>query len=393
MFIVGDLFTAADIAIACACFNLKLVPSNAERKNLKNVTRWFYTCVNQPKLEPFFQHSKMHLLPSTLQQARPSLPAMLQPSPKMALIQRSRRTLQSTPLWYQRQSQRQRSKAAMAPKAVPSARDSGGQRRGPVPRRAGGDCRWVGPESAEADASVPETQRWIIRQRHSGRPQRDDRGLCGGNGMRRHWSMRLVTGQIRKVSKARPSRSRRRGLWCMAPFRTRRRIQCPKRGTLEKAGAPTFAHEDNVCAAATRVAMHARHAQLLPGQRFSVHSHPLVTGADCEGLARCFRDDVAKKDVPRTKEGAVDYTKTFGKPSFLTVSGQINVECFSCAMSDVYTFGPTFRAEESHTSRHLAEFWMIEPEIAFADLDDDAALAEDYLKYCVFTCSTTAGLI
>ena len=82
--------------------------------------------------------------------------------------------------------------------------------------------------------------------------------------------------------------------------------------------------------------------------------------------------------------GAVDYSKDFfGKRANLTVSGQLNVETHCCALSDVYTFGPTFRAENSHTSRHLAEFWMIEPEIAFADLHTDMDLAEDYIKYCV----------
>jgi asparaginyl-tRNA synthetase len=73
----------------------------------------------------------------------------------------------------------------------------------------------------------------------------------------------------------------------------------------------------------------------------------------------------------------------FGKPSFLTVSGQLNVENYACAIGDVYTFGPTFRAENSHTSRHLSEFWMIEPEIAFATLEDNMQTAEDYLKFCL----------
>jgi asparaginyl-tRNA synthetase len=82
--------------------------------------------------------------------------------------------------------------------------------------------------------------------------------------------------------------------------------------------------------------------------------------------------------------GAVDYSKDFfARRANLTVSGQLNVETHACALSDVYTFGPTFRAENSHTARHLSEFWMIEPEIAFADLTDDINLAEDYLKYCV----------
>merc|ERR1719161_818663 len=88
--------------------------------------------------------------------------------------------------------------------------------------------------------------------------------------------------------------------------------------------------------------------------------------------------------LPKGADGKPDYSKDFfGKPAFLTVSGQLSVENYCCALSGVYTFGPTFRAENSHTSRHLAEFWMIEPELAFADLWDDMDCAEDYLKYCV----------
>ena len=84
------------------------------------------------------------------------------------------------------------------------------------------------------------------------------------------------------------------------------------------------------------------------------------------------------------KNGTVDYQHDFfGKPTFLTVSGQLAVENYACALSDVYTFGPTFRAENSHTSRHLAEFWMIEPEMCFADIYDDMECAENYLKYCL----------
>ena len=87
-------------------------------------------------------------------------------------------------------------------------------------------------------------------------------------------------------------------------------------------------------------------------------------------------------NLPRTPEGKVDWAKDFfGREAFLTVSGQLNVETYCMALSKVYTFGPTFRAENSNTSRHLAEFWMIEPEIAFADLADDATLAERLLKY------------
>ncbi|GAK86788.1 asparaginyl-tRNA synthetase [Vibrio ponticus] len=88
------------------------------------------------------------------------------------------------------------------------------------------------------------------------------------------------------------------------------------------------------------------------------------------------------ENLPRTEEGKVDYNEDFfGKETFLTVSGQLNAEAYACALSKVYTFGPTFRAENSNTSRHLAEFWMVEPEVAFAELDDVAKLAEDMLKF------------
>ncbi len=116
-----------------------------------------------------------------------------------------------------------------------------------------------------------------------------------------------------------------------------------------------------------------------------VHT-PIITASDCEGAGEMFRvSTLDMVNTPLNDEGAVDFDKDFfGKESFLTVSGQINVESYACSMSRVYTFGPTFRAENSNTSRHLSEFWMIEPEIAFADLNDDADLAEDFLK-TIFT--------
>ena len=112
-------------------------------------------------------------------------------------------------------------------------------------------------------------------------------------------------------------------------------------------------------------------------------STPLITGSDCEGAGEMFRvSTLDMENLPRNDQGSVDYKKDFfGKETFLTVSGQLNVETYACALSKVYTFGPTFRAENSNTTRHLAEFWMVEPEIAFADLADAADLAEEMLKY------------
>ena len=110
---------------------------------------------------------------------------------------------------------------------------------------------------------------------------------------------------------------------------------------------------------------------------------PIITASDAEGAGNMFR--VSTLDLanpPQNEKGGIDYEQDFfGRETFLTVSGQLNVEGYCLSLSNVYTFGPTFRAENSNTSRHLAEFWMIEPEIAFADLDDLADLAEDFLKY------------
>jgi asparaginyl-tRNA synthetase len=109
---------------------------------------------------------------------------------------------------------------------------------------------------------------------------------------------------------------------------------------------------------------------------------PVVTASDCEGAGALFRvTTLDPEKLPRNDTGGVDYTKDFfHKPAFLTVSGQLQVESFACSMGKVYTFGPTFRAENSNTPRHLAEFWMIEPEMAFYDLNDNMALAEGLLK-------------
>ncbi|MGE4261431.1 asparagine--tRNA ligase [Shewanella sp.] len=112
-------------------------------------------------------------------------------------------------------------------------------------------------------------------------------------------------------------------------------------------------------------------------------STPLITASDTEGAGEMFRvSTLDLENLPRTEAGKVDYDQDFfGKEAFLTVSGQLNGETYACALSKIYTFGPTFRAENSNTSRHLAEFWMVEPEVAFADLNDIAGLAEAMLKY------------
>ena len=120
-------------------------------------------------------------------------------------------------------------------------------------------------------------------------------------------------------------------------------------------------------------------------QGFVYVNTPLITVSDCEGAGEMFRvTNFDLANVPKNEDGSVDYTQDFfGKAANLTVSGQLNAECFAQAFAKVYTFGPTFRAERSNTQRHAAEFWMIEPEIAFSDLADDMALAENMTRYVV----------
>ena len=121
-------------------------------------------------------------------------------------------------------------------------------------------------------------------------------------------------------------------------------------------------------------------------ERDFVYVHtPLITGSDCEGAGEMFQvTTLDLANVPKTEDGKVDFSQDFyGKPTNLTVSGQLNGETFAMAFKNIYTFGPTFRAENSNTTRHAAEFWMIEPEIAFADLGDDMRLAEDMIKYII----------
>ncbi len=141
----------------------------------------------------------------------------------------------------------------------------------------------------------------------------------------------------------------------------------------------------NLFGAVTRI----RHCLAQAAHRY-FHEHgfywintPIVTTSDAEGAGQMFRvSTLDLANLPRDDRGEVDFSRDFfGKEVFLSVSGQLNVEAFALAMSKVYTFGPTFRAENSHTTRHLAEFWMIEPEIAFADLAEDARVAEEFLKY------------
>ena len=141
----------------------------------------------------------------------------------------------------------------------------------------------------------------------------------------------------------------------------------------------------NIVGAITRVRHTLAQAihQFFDERGFFWLSTPIITASDTEGAGEMFRvSTLDLLNLPKTDKAHIDFDKDFfGKEAFLTVSGQLNAETYACALSKVYTFGPTFRAENSNTTRHLAEFWMMEPEVAFADLNDNAKLAEDMLKY------------
>lgn len=152
----------------------------------------------------------------------------------------------------------------------------------------------------------------------------------------------------------------------------------------------TMAHlraRTNLFGAAFRVRSAAAYAihRFFQERNFIYVHTPLITGSDCEGAGEMFTVTSFDLDqIPKTEDGKTDFSQDFfGKHTSLTVSGQLEAECMAMAFGRVYTFGPTFRAEKSYTQRHAAEFWMIEPEIAFADLNDDMALAEDMMKYVI----------
>ncbi len=172
------------------------------------------------------------------------------------------------------------------------------------------------------------------------------------------------------------------------PEEVQKTILQPKKHSLEKLREQAHLRfRTNLFGAVFRI----RHAMA-----FAIHNYfnkngfyylhtPIITGSDAEGAGEMFKvTNLPLENVPFDEEGKVDYSKDFfGKETNLTVSGQLEAELGAMALGQVYTFGPTFRAENSNTSRHLAEFWMIEPEVAFADLNDDMALSEDFMKYLI----------
>jgi len=172
------------------------------------------------------------------------------------------------------------------------------------------------------------------------------------------------------------------------PEEVKKTILSPKRHSLEKLREQAHLRvRTNTFGAIMRMRSKlsfAIHEYFNKNGYYQAHT-PLITGSDAEGAGEMFRvTTLDPKNTPLTEDGKVDYSKDFfGKETNLTVSGQLEGETYALGLGKIYTFGPTFRAENSNTSRHLAEFWMIEPEVAFCDLDGNMDLAEDFIKYVI----------
>jgi asparaginyl-tRNA synthetase len=375
-YLVGDLLSAADIALASACTNLyKLVMTDEDRAQYKAVTRWFFTCINQPAFQSVVGKVETSAPAGGAKVASTRKPVVAQGSTASAF---SATQIKGGDNWKRKR---------MVIRDILEAEDGGVSLIGQTVTVAG----WARSIRSNRfiqlndGSTVKDIQCVLDDARTQGI---DEVKVCGGTS-----ACLEIVGEVVK--------SQGRGQTV--------EVQCDRvivhGKNMDPSGYPMartkkghsmeFLREKlhlrprtNIGACVTRVrnaCAYATHT-FFQSRGFKYIHTPLISGSDCEGAGEMFGVTtlLEKDEVPRLENGKVDYSKDFFKrPVFLSVSGQLNVECFACCMSDVYTFGPTFRAEDSHTSRHLAEFWMIEPEIAFANLKDDMALAEDYLRYCV----------
>lgn len=391
-YLVNDLLSVADVACACACVNLfRLVLTEKHRSELTNVVRWFYTCVNQPQFrsvvgavpEAAVDPAATGAGETKAQAAAVGAPATSRgpasTSPAVVNVEYNT-TLPGGGKW-RRKRTRVRELVESTPVIGSSVTVSGWVKRLQKNMRFmhinDGSTRHqlqivlqgeetVGIDELRScggtDACV--TVEGVVRE-----------GRRAEDAVEVHASRVTVHGRNTEASRY-PIAKGRQGI----NLETLRRSMHLRVRTSIMSSVMRIR---NACAYATHRFFQQRGFQY-------VHT-PIITASDCEGAGEMFAVttllEKGSSALTGGKNGKPKYKKDFfKKPSFLTVSGQLNVETYCCALSDVYTFGPTFRAEDSHTSRHLAEFWMIEPEIAFADLDDDAALAEDYLKYCIQFC-------
>ena len=376
-YLVGDLLSAADIALASACVNLfKLVMTTEDRAAYKGVTRWFYTCINQPTFFSVVGRVDPGTPEGSSQVANARKPAPAQAGSSASAF--SATQIQGGDNWKRRR---------MLLKDLMEAEDDGASYVDTTVTVAG----WV--KSIRSNRFIQLNDGSTVRDCQivmdpDNTKGMDDVKVCGG-----------TDACIEVVGKVVKSRGRGQTVEVLADSvivhgRNEDPAKYPMAKKKGEGHSVEFLREmlhlrprTNIGACVARVrnaCAYATHT-FFQSRSFKYIHTPLISGSDCEGAGEMFQvTTLLEKDCPRTADGKVDYSQDFFiRPVFLSVSGQLNVECYATCLSDVYTFGPTFRAEDSHTSRHLAEFWMIEPEICFAGLKEDMALAEDYLRYCI----------
>ena len=400
MYLVFDKISVADVAAATACINVfKLILTEKHRSDLKNVTRWFYTCVNQPQFKDIVGVVSENAVPTSSSPAVSSVgetkvsqgnrgagPAST--SPAVVGVEYNT-TLENGGLW-----RRNRTRI----REIITREDKGVGLVGTTVEVAG----WVKSLQKNmrflqlGDGSCANTLQVVM---NTGEYDGEEAmKTCGGQdacirvigqlveGKRKENPVEIQASKIiihgKNLNNTKyPIAKSRQGI----QFETlRNHMHLRVRTTI----MACVMRLRNACAFATH--------RFFQQRGFNYVHTPIITASDCEGAGEMFQvttlldDETNAKWEKLRKNSKLDKrvykNDFFKKPAFMTVSGQLNVETYACALCDVYTFGPTFRAENSNTSRHLAEFWMIEPEIAFGDLDDNAKLAEDYLKYCIKYC-------
>jgi len=397
MYLVFDKISVADVAAATTCINLyKLILTEKDREGLKNLTRWFYTCVNQPQFKDIVGVVSENAVSSTGSSETKTSSVVASVNSNTGPVSNSpavvnveyNTTLENGGLW-----RRNRTRL----REIICRPDKGLGLVGQTIEVAG----WVKSLQKNmrflqlGDGSCASTLQ-IVMDDEFLKEGKEDIKNCGGTdacvrvfgmlveGKRKENPVEVqaikITVHGKNLDNARyPIAKGRQGI----QFDTlRQHMHLRIRTTIMSC----VMRLRNSCAFATH--------RFFQQRGFNYVHTPIITASDCEGAGEMFQvttmlekqenwDKLRKNPKLEGRQYKQDF---FKKPAFMTVSGQLNVETYACALCDVYTFGPTFRAENSNTSRHLAEFWMIEPEIAFGDLDDNAKLAEDYLKYCIQYC-------
>lgn len=385
-FMVGDRVTLADISIVCLLRTVACEPSVSSllSSTTTNLIRWFHTCLHQPQFEAIVGTGPISGAAPLGAQLTSTSPEPSINKPENGVVTNLAKASVPAGRYVQKFG---RSRIRIKEMLVDAR-----QKVGSTVTVKG----WVRTmRSAQKgqllfvelnDGSCFSSVQIVMEQ---GIPGFEDAGKCGGAGASLSVTGVLVESPaVGQEVELKASKCEVLGI-----------VMDPKTYPLSKK-FHTMEHLREIAHLRARTKIHSTVMRIRHQMAYATHQFfhergflyvhtPLITSADCEGAGEQFivttlLGEETQKKIPRQKNGDVDFSQDFfGRQTCLTVSGQLNVETHACALSDVYTFGPTFRAENSHTSRHLAEFWMIEPEMCFADIYDDMNLAEDYLKYLI----------